>query len=448
MRDLLMLALLPVMLYAMAQRPFIAVGMWLWTALFFPNAWVYGIAGIPRYNLLFAAVAIGGYLAWKHKPKIQFTLLGGLVLSFFLWTVGSTLATIGNEHVAWEIWNRFAKVVALFVFVVLVIKDKLHFDFMLWCTVLSVGFYADLETLKFIASGGGHKIAGLPGHVLGDRNELSLAFVMTLPLCYYLWIEYGKQSRMLGLALLGTMGLLALGVIGTQSRGGFIAMLTLAGYMYLKSDRKVLFTVLIIAFGIGASFYVSDDYVARMDTIATADEDSSFMGRVVAWKLSFIMAMQHPFFGGGFKAIENFSVWTELSRNFFDYPWFSTGTALPNTARARAAHSVYFQVLGDHGFIGLGLYVSALVLAFLKAHNIARQARRIGAPGWLPLAATMVQLSLFAFAVGGAALSLAYFDLLFTLFGLIVVLETRMLATLVPLAGVAPAAAPARRLAA
>lgn len=442
MRDLLLLALLPVMLYAMAQRPFIAVGMWLWTALFFPNAWVYGIAGIPRYNLLFAAVAVGGYLMWKHKPRVQFTALGMLVLAFFLWTVGSSITTIGNEAVAWEIWNRFAKVVALFVFVVLVIKDKLHFDFVLWCIVLSVGFYADLETLKFIASGGGHKIAGLPGHVLGDRNELSLAFVMTLPLCYYLWIEYGKQSRMLGLALLGTMGLLALGVIGTQSRGGFVAMLTLAGYMYLKSDRKILFTVLLIAFGIGASFYISDDYVARIDTIAAADEDSSFMGRVVAWKLSFILAMQHPFFGGGFKAIENFSVWTDLSRNFFDYPWFSTGTALPNTTHARAAHSVYFQVMGDHGFVGLTLYVGALGLAFLKAGKIARQARRIGAPGWLPLGATMVQLSLFSFAVGGSALSLAYFDLLFTLFGLIVVLETRMLAAVAPHAGVARGVAP------
>jgi probable O-glycosylation ligase (exosortase A-associated) len=448
MRDLLLLALLPIMLYAMAQRPFIAVGMWLWTALFFPNAWVYGIAGVLRYNLVFAAVAIVAYLAWKHKPKIEFTLLGGLVLAFFLWTVGSTMTTIGNEHVSWEIWNRFAKVVALFVFVVLVIKDKLHFDFVLWCTVLSVGFYADLETLKFIASGGGHKIAGLPGHVLGDRNELSLAFVMTLPLCYYLWIEYGKQSRLLGLALLGTMGLLALGVIGTQSRGGFLAMLTLGGYMYLKSDRKILFTVLIIAFGIGASFYISDAYVARMDTIATADEDNSFMGRVVAWKLSFIMAMQHPFFGGGFKSLENFAVWTDLSRNFFDYPWFQTGTALPNTARARAAHSIYFQVMGDHGFVGFALYVSALALAFMKARKIARQARRIGAPSWLPLAATMVQLSLFAFAVGGAALSLAYFDLLFALFGLIVVLETRILAGFMPRAGLAPIAATVHRQAA
>ncbi|KQQ87041.1 putative O-glycosylation ligase, exosortase A system-associated [Massilia sp. Leaf139] len=445
MRDLVMLVVLPVMLYAMAQRPFIAVGMCLWTALFFPNAWVYGIASVPRYNLLFAAVAIVGYLAWKHKPKIQFTGLGMLVLAFFLWTVGSTMTSIGNPDLSWEIWSRFAKVVTLFVFVVLVIKDKLHFDFVLWCVVLSVGFYADLETLKFLASGGGHNIVGMSGHVLGDRNELALAFVMTLPLCYYLWMEYGKQSRILNLALLGTMGLLALGVIGTQSRGGLVAMLALGAYMFLKSDRKLLLGVLIAVFVIGASFYVSEDYVARVDSIASAGEDGSFMGRVVAWKLSFIMAMEHPFFGGGFKSLEYFPVWTELSKSFFDYSWFYTGTELPNTSYARAAHSVYFQVMGDHGFVGLALYLSFLTLGFLKAGKVARKARRAGAPAWLPLAATMVQLSIFAFAVGGAALSLAYFDLLFALFGLVVVLETRLLASVAPLAATAsrPLAAPA-----
>jgi len=432
-RDFLLLGLLPIMLYTMAQRPFIAVGMWLWTALFFPNGWVYGIAGAVRYNLLFAGVAILGYLAWKHKPKVQLTGLGVLVFLFFIWTIGSTVTTIGNPDISWEIWSRFAKVVSLFVAVVLVVKDKLHLDFTLWCAVLSVGFYADLEALKFLVSGGGHNIVGMSGHVLGDRNELSLAFVMVLPICYYLWGEYGKQSRLVGLGLLGTMAMLVIGVVGTQSRGGFVALLILVGYLFIKSERKFLLGFLILALGIGMSYIVSSDWTSRIDSITSADQDSSFMGRVIAWKLSFIMATQHPFFGGGFKALENLSVWSSLCNNFFSFPWFYTGDNLPNPGYARAAHSIYFQVLGDHGFVGLGLYVSCLGSAFFKAGSVSRKARRLGAPAWLPTVATMLQLSIFAFAVGGAALSLAYFDLTFAIFGLIVVLETRVLAALTPL---------------
>jgi len=454
MRDLYMLGILPLLLYAMIKRPFIAVGMWLWTALFYPNGWVYGFAGGFRYNLIFTAVAIVGYLVMKHKPKFRLDALTLLVLAFFVWTTLSTMLTIGRPDVAWMIWNRFAKIIVLFLFVLLIVEKKLHLDFMLGCVVLSVGFYADLEALKFIASGGGHKIAGFPGHVLGDRNELSIAFCMTLPICYYLLSDYGKRSQILRYGLLGTIGLLVFAVVGTQSRGGFIALLTLGGYLFLKSERKILMGILGFALIAVIGTLVSDEWVGRINTIESAADDASFMGRVVAWKLSFILAMQNPFFGGGFKALENFAVWSELSREFFSYPWFYTGDALPNTRVARAAHSLYFQVLGDHGFVGLALYLAMLGTAFFKAGSVARRARKLGAPEWLRTVATMIQLSIFAFALGAAALSFAYFDLIFALFALVIVLEKRLLpaalaalpaAGSVPgsVTGSAPAAAPA-----
>jgi len=401
--------------------------MWVWTALFFPNGWVYGMAGNIRYNLLFTAVAILGYLAWKHKPKVQLGMIGSFVLLFFLWTCISTMTTLAPPDVSFEYLTRFFKVVMLFVFVALTIQDKLHIDFVLWCLVLSVGFYADLEALKFLASGGHHNIAGMTGHVLGDRNELSLAFVMTLPVCYYLLGEYGQRSKALRLGLLGTMALLVFGVVGTQSRGGFLALAALGAYMYIKSERKVLLTFLLIVLVAGLLPFISDNWTNRIETIQAADQDASFMGRVVAWKLSFIMAVKHPFFGGGFKALEYFPVWSELSREFFSYSWFYTANALPNTTVGRAAHSVYFQVLGEQGFGGLFLYLGCLASAFFKAGAIARRAKKAGAPQWLRTLATMLQLSIFAFALGGAALSFAYVDLIFCLFGLVLVIEKRLL---------------------
>lgn len=426
MRDLLLLGLLPIMLYAIIQRPFIGAGMWLWTALFFPNGWVYGIAGSIRYNLLFTIVAFMGYLAYKHKPKVQLNNVGILVLLFFAWTTLSTMTTIGNPSITWEYWNRFAKIVMLFAFVVLTIKDKLHLDFLLWCVLLSVGFYANLEGLKYLASGGGHEIVGMATHVLGDRNELALAFVMTLPLCYYLFEEYGQHSKLLRFALLCTMVLLVISVIGTMSRGGFIALAAVGGYFYLKSERKILWGVVGALLAIGLSFVVTSEWSNRMDSISQAGEDGSFVTRLVSWKLSFIMAMQNPFFGGGFKSLEYFPVWGALTRDFFSYPWFYTGDGLPSTTYARAAHSIYFQTLGDHGFGGLFLYIACLVSSFLKAGQVAKRARAVGAEPWIARAASMIQLSIFSFALGGSALSLAYFDLIFALFGLVVVLDKRI----------------------
>lgn len=427
MRDYFFLMLLPVLLYAMVRRPFIALGMWLWTSLFFPNAWMYGAGSIIRYNLLFAAVAILGYLAMQNKPKVELGRIGGLVLVFFFWTTLTTIFTTGLPEVSWDIWNRFLKITLLFLFILFIVEKQLHIDFILWCVVFSVGFYASVEALKFIASGGGHKIAGLRGHVLGDRNELACAFVMTLPIAFYLLREYGARNKWLRLALLGLMSMLVISIIGTQSRGGLIALLGLAAYLFLKSDNKVSVAVLAIFLVAMLSNLVSQEWQSRMDTIGAADEDASFMGRVVAWKLSLLLALEHPILGGGFKALEYFPNWLRLSEQFHSLDFFYTGDAFPDPFHSHAAHSVYFQVLGDHGFVGLALYLGILVTAFRTARSVARDARALGAADWIPRLATMLQLSIFSFALGGAALSFAYFDLIFAIYALILVLRSRIL---------------------
>jgi probable O-glycosylation ligase (exosortase A-associated) len=427
MRDLVLLAALPFMLYAMSKRPFVGLGMWIWTALFFPNGWVFGIASGIRYNLLFTGMTLLAYMAMKPKPAFKLNGTAMLVLLFFAWTTLSSMTGIGLLERTWEIWNRFMKVIALFLFVLAIIENKLHVEFFFWCVVLSVGFYANLEALKFLASGGHHMIEGMNGHVLGDRNELAVAFVMILPICMYLLREYGPKSRLLSIGLLGTIALLVVSVVGTQSRGGFIALLALGGYFYMKSEKKALATVLIIVLAVGLSQVVSSEWVSRINTINAADKDASFMGRVVAWKLSLILASQHPLTGGGFKALEYFPVWSNLSKDFFSFSWFYTGDAAPSAERAHAAHSIFFQVLGDHGFVGLAIFLSILLATFRTARRIVRVSRQHNVPDWIPNVAKTLQLSMFGFCVGGAALSFAYFDLTYAIIGLLVVLNTRIL---------------------
>ena len=432
MRDLFFLALLPLMLYVMVQRPFIAVGMSAWTAMFFPNAWLWGIASTLRYNLLFMGAAVIGYVALSNKPRVQFGTLGTLVLLFFAWTTLSTSMTSGLPELSWEIWSRFAKVILLFVFVVLVLDKQLHIDFFLWCIVLSIGFYGALEALKFLVTGGGHMISGLPGHVLGDRNELSLAFVMTLPVCAYLLGQYGPRSPLVHYGLLGLIGLLVAAVIGTQSRGGFVALTGLAAYFFFKSERKLL--LLMLALGLAALLagVVPESWSARMHTLNQANADPSFLGRLVAWKLSFMLAMQHPWFGGGFKALEYFPVWESLSQDFAMYPMFYTGEAVPDDKVAHAAHSIYFQVLGEHGVVGLLLYLAILVRSFLGARRVAKRVAGEKAAAWTAPLATMLQLAIFAFCLGGAALNFAYFELLFAMCAMVIVLETRIVKAALP----------------
>jgi len=99
---------------------------------------------------------------------------------------------------------------------------------------------------------------------------------------------------------------------------------------------------------------------------------------------------------------------------------------------AHAAHSIYFQVLGDLGFVGLALYLLLLAAAWRNAslaikHSLANPEVR-----WAHDLARTFQYCLLPFIVSGAALSMAYFDLAFVLVALTAVLreETRVQAAM------------------
>ncbi len=432
MRDIALLCILPILLYTSFRRPFIGLGLWIWTAMFFPNAWVYGIAAGIRYNLLISVAAILSYLCSREKGKFDVSNVGTFILLFFAWTTVTSFFAMARPDTVWNFWNEFLKTVVLFVFITLAVSKKEQIEFILWCLVLSIGFYAVLEGLKFIASGGGHMIEGFDGHTLGDRNELAVSFSMMLPISFYLLAEYGRQSKLLQLALTGVIILLVVSIIGTQSRGGAIALSVVGGYLFLKSKRKILLLVSAVVAGFFIYGFIPADWFHRMDTMENIGTDGSFMGRVVAWKLSLILALQHPFVGGGFKSLEYWPVWTLLSMDFNTLSFFPTGNAFPDPKGSHAAHSIYFQVLGEHGFVGLVLFLCILIATFRKAGRVVDVVSKAGGPEWIVSLATTLRLSLFAYAVGAAALSFAYFDMTYTLCALVVVLEKRIVPAYVP----------------
>lgn len=113
------------------------------------------------------------------------------------------------------------------------------------------------------------------------------------------------------------------------------------------------------------------------------------MGRINAWYLAWNVAT-HNFFGGGFSL--------ETNEIFARYA--------PDPTDIHVAHSNYFQVLGQHGFVGLFLFLGMWVSTWRTARWISNNCP---APNDLMLA-RMIEVSLIGFATGGAFLNLAYFD--------------------------------------
>ena len=84
-------------------------------------------------------------------------------------------------------------------------------------------------------------------------------------------------------------------------------------------------------------------------------------------------------------------------------------------------HSIYFEMLGEHGFVGLLLFLALIVFTWRKCGSIIRIAKKDAKHAWSGDLAAMIQVSLVGYTVGGAFLGLAYFDYFYHLVALAVV---------------------------
>jgi len=151
-----------------------------------------------------------------------------------------------------------------------------------------------------------------------------------------------------------------------------------------------------------------------MNTIQTADQDGSFMLRVAAWKKSSAIALAHPLTGGGFYAVQAHGISAK-----YRYAQGLLGFIETPDPHSFAAHSIYFQVMGDTGFVGFFIYIGFFLNAFLTRREIKKIAKARGdSATWALDLSNTIAASLIAFMVGGSLVSAAYFDIAFILIAL------------------------------
>ncbi|PSU35576.1 putative O-glycosylation ligase, exosortase A system-associated [Photobacterium lutimaris] len=418
MRDIVFVIFFACLMVFAFRRSYISVSLWLWAGLFVPAYWLYSFAHGISFQTILVVVTVIVYLFDRNKSKFSINFLLFTVLLIYMHFTITTFYSLGIEEKVWLEWQKFSKIMLLMLFIVLIIRSKVHFNYILMVFVLSLGVMGAIEGLKFIASGGSHHIKGPDNNILSDNNHFALALDMVLPLNIYLLSQY-KGSKIRPFLLI-TLVLSILSVLGTASRGGFIGLVCVALYFLLTTKRKAL-TVIAFAVVAGlASLILTDKWYNRMESIDTAKDDGSFMIRVKSWKMYTLMAMERPLLGAGFRSVEVGYVWRSIAPNFYKLSFIES----PEPGeKAWAAHSIYFQVLGDHGFVGLGLFMLILATAFLTLMNIMRKIKDIERLEWQYQLAKMFRVSLVAFSVAGAALSLPYAEIFWALIAIIISLD-------------------------
>ena len=393
MRDLALFALLLGILPLIVRAPIVGVMAWIWISLFNPQREVYGFLSGANLNFIIAAATIFAWAISKERKTAPANLMPLLMGAFIAWTCVTTYFALVPEH-AQDLLVRTIKTAVLLVAVAAIANTKSRIQAVVWAVAVSLAYFSVKGGGFVVISGGSHRVYGPPNSMIADNNQLGLALVMLLPLLYYL--RATTKARLVRLACLGVMILTFIAIIGTYSRGALLAVGAMVAMLALRSRTGLLTLAVAAGLVVYAPKVLPAAWMERMSTIQGMEADNSFAGRIEAWKTSFNVAM-HRVTGGGFSSIEH--DWVAQA-----YP-ISGGLPF-----GRAAHSVYFQVLGDHGFIGLGLYLAMLGAALLNTAMTLGATRGRPELRWANQLARMLQVSIIAYLVGGAALSMAYYD--------------------------------------
>jgi putative inorganic carbon (hco3(-)) transporter len=407
MRDLLIGGLILYFTLRALTLPWVGVMLWTVVGIMNPHKLSWRVDQMPV--AMGAAVAtLLGMLVSRDPKRFPLTRETVLFVLLMVWFTVTWLASgaIGSNY---ESWLKVMKIDFMLLIALLVLHSRVHLMCLAWAVVGSIAFYGVKGGVFTIATGGSYRVWGPPTTYIEGNNELALALIVCIPLLRFLQLQ--MRNRWLRHAMTASMLLCAAAALGSHSRGALLAIVAMALVMWWRSDKKFLGGVFMLVFGLGLVAFMPDHWTQRMNTIDNYQEDESAMGRINAWIMCFNLANNH-FFGG------SFNIYNALNFKLYS----------PNPEAIHAAHSIYFQILGEHGWVGLTLYLMLWICVFLSAGRLRKRARGKPETQWLSDMGAMCQVSLAGFAVGGAFLSLAYFDLPYNVM-VLVVLGDRWMAT-------------------
>ncbi len=375
--------------------------LWTWIGLMNPHRLAFGWAHDFPFAFIAGIVTIVAMLISREPKRLPLNAPVIALIAFDLWMVATTLFAMYPAH-AWPQLEKVAKI-QLFIFITLALmQTRERIKALIWVSVFSIAFFGIKGGIYTIAGGGVGMVLGPDGGFIAGNTEIALALTMTLPMMR--WIQMQAQERWLRWVLGACMALVAIAVLGSYSRGGLLALAAMAAVFWLKGRNKVIVAIALVALVPLFLSMMPGAWHARMDTIQNYQGDASAENRLNTWQFAWNLAKDRPVAGGGFQVFqpETYALYAPDPTKVFD------------------AHSIWFGVLAEHGFVGLGLFILFWLTTWRIGAKVIHETRNRPEWRWAKDLAAMIQVSLVGYWVGGTFLALEYWDYPYLLMALLV----------------------------
>jgi len=390
-------------------QPWIGVLMWSWLTYMSPHKQTWGFARDMPFALIVAIAVILGVLTSRDKlrralPKTRETSL--LIALCFDYTFTTILAWYPGD--AWDLWFKLFKILLFTFFTLLYFQDRQRLRYLFLIIGLSIGFYGLKGGIWVFTSGNpgaGSVLGPEGGSLLSGNNGIGLALCMTMPFLLFLGRE--EPRRWLRRILFAMLIFSPIAIIFTFSRTSMLTLPVVLIMLFMRARRRILGFFALAIFAYGIMNYAPERLFERAGSIQEHTDRSSQM-RMESWYVSWRFALDHPLTGGGFWILDHEPVYDMYLSEYI---------------RAQSAHNIYLEVLADHGFPGLILYVSLTLSSYFSLFQLKWALRNKPEAEWLVNYCKMIQVSLAAFIIGGTFLPMSYWDYFYHLVSFVILLQ-------------------------
>lgn len=402
MRDIVVLIFLTCCIVAALKKPWYGVLSLAIFSYMNPHAYAWGfVRTLPVYYVLFLVIAFRT-VTTKDKqpiPKDWRVIFFVLLWLYFIFTTTQAYFT----DIAWTRFWFITKIYIPFYFTLVLINTREKLYYLIVTIGLSIGIVAVKGGIFAILSGFGHRVYGPPSTQFEENNAFAVAMLIAIPLLL-IWQKESINIRVKK-GILVSIPIIYAASLSSWSRGALLTMTVLTLMLIWNSKRKFLAIPLVLGGAYFVKDYLPKAWFGRMETLETYNTDESAMGRINTWVDGWNHTLEHPFTGAGFEG------WIVVSR--------------------RDWHSSYVEMFSEHGFIAFGLWLSLILGTVISLTLLSKKTEKIEGMEWVTHYCFMLKTSVICYMVGTAFLGLSYWDLLYHLIFIAVLVKKFALEELV-----------------
>ncbi len=401
------------------RSPYLALYTLLFADILKPQNLSYSFLAGQSVSLALTAVLLASMIINMNKLKRPKVIGVTVVLIMFMAWITYTTTIAQFQGPAWFKYDYVIKTIVVTLFIPFILDSRLKIEIVLAAIVCGVAYYILMGGIRTALGQASYTTLLVPTAIgdseITETSTLSMIAVFTIPILIYIKNNSLFKDRIPFLKTIIYIMIICciFTVIGTYARTGLVGLAFLF-FLYLMSSKyKIQIALAAILLGVSLLLFAPADYTQRMSTLENATEESSALGRILVWRWTLDYVSERPITGGGFDSyIANAG---QLNR----YLESDVSVNLsPN--RPKAYHNIFFEVLGEQGYVGLAMYLGLIFLCWNMNRKLKNDNQN---EEYLKALAKTLNYVIMIYSLCGLFIGIAYAPWIFYFIGLSVSLQ-------------------------